>query len=226
MTEAKTFRDLARVNTGSHMLDSGGAYGRHHEKGAIPKTQPLEYASGDLLLISTAMLFEQHTDIDAHATRHFQRWADLVDPRDERDYSDLEAEYIKRMCEKERPYAAPWDHGGEGVVTGNSYNSDTSLDQDFQWAGAGFYGPYLVRFHNGCDIRGGYTAPVVCLSGEGISDILCSWQLDAYCYRCQVEAADLYQAERDGWRARMNARSVSLICPKCKRVAMRFPQIN
>ncbi len=41
-----TFRELARVNTGAHFLDSGSAYGRHHERGAIPADQPLEYARG------------------------------------------------------------------------------------------------------------------------------------------------------------------------------------
>lgn len=222
MPQAKTFYELARVNTGTHFLDSGSAYGRHHEKGPIPETQPLEYASGDMLLISTAALLTEHADIDLRATRHLQRWADLVDPHDDRDYGDLAEEYVRRMCEKERPYAESWDDGGEGVISDNSYNSDTDLDQDFWWTGAGYYGPFLLRMHNGCDIRGGYTAPVVCTSGEGISDVICHWQIQPYCYRCHAEAESLYYAEKDGWRARVNRRGVSLICPKCKRVAANF----
>jgi len=219
---AENFRELARVNTGTHMLDSGGIYGRHWQRPGIPSGQPLEYWDGSesypMLMVSTAQLLDEHLEIDQAATRHFRLWAAIADPKDNHSWLELMGAYLDRMVATGR-----WDSDSDGTFTDNSYNWETDLDQDFQFAAPGLYGDrVLVQMHNGADVRGGYTAPVVA-AGE-LESVLCDYNVRPFCQHCERGADNMYYGERDGWKLRVNRQSCSVICPDCKRVARCYPK--
>ncbi len=68
---------------------------------------------------------------------------------------------------------------------GNTYNNENDLSQVFQWTqieddcGNTYV---ILRAHTGCDVRGGYTAPVVALVRD--QDYFHSWNVDFWCQRC------------------------------------------
>jgi hypothetical protein len=219
---AANFRELARVNTGSHMLDSGGIYGRHWQQPGIPSSQPLEYWDGSesypMLMVSTAQLLDDHLYIDQAATRHFRLWAAIADPQDNHSWLELMGVYLDRMVATGR-----WDSDSDGTLTDNSYNWETDLDQVFQFAAPSLYGErVLIQMHNGADVRGGYTAPVVA-AGE-LESAICDYNVRPFCQHCGRDADNMYYGERDGWKLRVNRQSCSVICPDCKRVARCYPK--
>lgn len=233
MTTPTTFRELARENTGAHLLDSGGAYGRQYDKPVPDEKHPLQYARAwgegpdrvDLLISMPTMLDEQ-APIDERETQKFHRWAQRVDPTDDCSWFELAERYIARRGERKDD---GWETEGGAPFVGNTYNEDNELDQDFWFAAAGPYTRYaMVCTHNGCDARGGYSRPVVVEADDGIADALCALRLDYYCGRCQsgTEDGGSYQAEEDGWKLRRNKCSVGLICPTCHKVAFRLPIQN
>lgn len=68
---------------------------------------------------------------------------------------------------------------------GNTYNNENDLSQAFQWTQIeDDYGDtyVILQTHTGCDIRGGYTAPVVALVRD--QDYFHSWNVDFWCQRC------------------------------------------
>ena len=220
-----TFKELARVNTGASFLDSGDAYGRHYENGPIPEDAPLEYASVfsdgtfNMLAINGPQLLDEHLEIDQRATRHFRLWAALADPRDEYGWVQLGKEYCERMVETDR-WKDP--EGRNRAFAYNPYNEDNDLDQIYQIVSPGIYaGVCLVQIHNGCDVRGGYTAPVV--AHGDVEELLCSVILSLYCYYCDEDLYSIYDMEEKGWKPIVHKKFVSLRCGKCKKIAMKFP---
>lgn len=225
-----THRELARENTGAHFLDSGGVYGRQYDRPVPPEDHPLEYArqigrlKGADLFVSLPVMLDEQAPIDVRETRKFRMWAHLADRNNDRDWGNLVEEYIRRRAERDDE---GWEAEGGAPIAGNSYNEDTELDQDFYWACSDFYAQYaIIRTHNGCDARGGYSTPVVVNTGEGIADALCAMRLRFYCRTCDEDADGSYEAEARGWRPRCNKRSVALICPECRKVAFRLPLVK
>lgn len=171
--EVQNFKQLARVNTGSHMLDSGGAYGRQHEKPDIGDDTPLVTASlvGDIidyLLVNTAVHLDNVLRINRFETERFYRWVDRVDRGGSTEWGDLLEKYcLRRWSENEH---GKWEGG-------YTYNNETSFNQDFT-----FYFPsedwdaapiVVIRMHNGCDARGGFTGPVFADQWcDNLSDIM------------------------------------------------------
>lgn len=214
MSIAETFHDLARVNTGAHFLDSGGAYGRHWEKPPVPKDQPLYYARRygegmydvDLFISQPALLAETY-DIDARETHRFRLWAQIADPHDEHSWLELAERYCERMVEK-----GLWAGDDGAAYVHYTYNDldYNDLDQDFQMVAPSPYSEWaLMQSHNGCDARGGLTAPIVVCGGDGPPDT----HISPYCRTCNAEAENMYYASERGWRKRRDEYEVVLICP-------------
>tara|TARA_Y100000310_G_scaffold298517_1_gene332517 strand:- start:82 stop:711 length:630 start_codon:yes stop_codon:yes gene_type:complete len=198
-------------------MDSGGASGRHWQQPAIDEKSPTHYIKvwGDdnyMPMISLAAMFDDLATIDQQATRHFQLWAAMADPSDRESWLALMETYCERMIETGR-----WSNSEDRAnpMTDNSYNWETDFDQDFQFTAPGLYSDrLLVQFHNGADVRGGYTAPVVVDFGQfGFEELLCMDRFSLYCNDCYAEAEDTYRAEEDGWKFTHTDDTVTVLCP-------------
>lgn len=153
----KKIEKMLKTNTGAHMLDSGGAYGRHHERNAKKKLDFLE----DIKLNYWGCTIPVHVYMDTmlelnDITAMFNRILS-------RDYYWVQEAYeylVEKGFELEEPYAG----GGKC----NTYNHDNDLSQDFQYQLFEYDGDTycLFQLHNGCDIRGGYTSTQVFLVPE------------------------------------------------------------
>ena len=152
--------DMLTENTGAHLLDSGGAYGRNHERNRTKsledfKSEPQTVFDVEYLDV-TVSLFHHLNDrltFNESADADFHLWAK---DRDESWLESMEA------------YA---DHRGWSILfSENSYNRESNLSQVIQYT---VYDSGLValQVHGGCDVRGGYTKPRLFEMGD-ISELV------------------------------------------------------
>lgn len=174
--------DMLRANTGMHMLDSGGAYGRHWQRNATRDMAGEE--SGKLSAHSytdrdgevqwytemTVPLYHflrnrvEYLDV---MTTEFWDWADK-NAEELSYFEEIEAWLSSEMIQDENNPEAmrPVEWNVEHVV--NTYNTQNLLDQDMQFYIVKSYDlsekygtndEYLIFImsHNGCDARGGYS---------------------------------------------------------------------
>ena len=218
-TELKVYEMLTE-NTGRHMLDSGSAYGRHWERNQkvpieIFKAQePVYYRAkcyreGDLEMNVTKSLFHHlvdNLDYDKHYDDIFQRYIKLDDAKQElagngvRYWDEQMNDFDKLAKHNKR-----WDSGGYGWserdgqdydFDGYSYNEENILSQDFVYHMRGEF--VLIQTHNGCDARGGFSAPVL-FKQSGMSEcgIIQFSQFTIACpnHHWDFESAGYYQTE-------------------------------
>jgi hypothetical protein len=163
-TSFKTFADACRYNSGAHFLDSGGHYGRHHEKPPIdPDCNPVAvsvWQRGDSVDISatieTAHFLNHHYEVDADIQARFEEWQGERDG----DWFTLAQEF----CEEMGLYSQARD---------NTYNHECDLSQVYIWEvwteeekpSDWIYSNdalVVIHVHTGCDVRGGYSSPIFC----------------------------------------------------------------
>lgn len=159
MSDTVTFTDTEIVlaemlteNTGTHFLDSGGAYGRNWERNQGITVS--EFVNSDKVKLTkygpVASLFHYLNDTLEYAPEldaEFQEWLD--DPIREYE-SYLESSYS--WCE----------NFDDAYYPGfNSYNGEDILSQGFQVETfrVDMDDYCCLSIHGGCDIRGGYTRP-------------------------------------------------------------------
>ena len=157
-TNLEHFSKAARNNTGSHFLDSGDAYGRHHENPVCPSDIPLVQFSEYGSEINTAKFLAEHLEVDEKLQKEFMKYAVLPENLDESWY------YNTRSFMNLK-------HGLRQRCEGNSYNQDNDLSQNFiyevyddgtnnDWYYAGDSTVTVIYIHTGCDVRGGYSYPL------------------------------------------------------------------
>jgi len=149
---AEVLAEMLTENTGRHMLDSGGAYGRHWEKNTgrtvqnfldAPAVNVDEWgATLDVfhyLLARVEFAPEMHAEFEEFAKR------------------DPEASWLQ-LCED-----FPSEYGFEVGQSFNTYNFENLLSQTLQGVtfSTGEDCFVLLQIHGGADVRGGYTAPKV-----------------------------------------------------------------
>lgn len=141
---------MMKENTGAHLLDSGGAYGRNHERnqGREFESEPRATLNtwGDLTISLYYFLNDRLTYLPKE-DEDFHDWAGHRD------------EYWLTLME-EYPEAI----GGKFEMTINSYNHESLLSQVIQYVrytNEAGDARILLQVHGGCDVRGGYTAPRV-----------------------------------------------------------------
>jgi hypothetical protein len=152
----RVLADMLTENTGSHMLDSGGVYGRNWERHKnrdvqsfidAPAVNVTEYGIDLDLFHYLRERIEFMPDIQAE----FDDWAELPENEKSNWYTLME-----EWCEKHDDNN--WRPSGF-----NSYNGDCLLSQTIQadyftWKGKVYL---MLQIHGGCDVRGGYTAPKI-----------------------------------------------------------------
>ena len=163
-------------NTGRHMLDSGGAYGRNFERNGIKSLEDFKNedevtpefdADGNLedATISVFHFLRQNLDRDS-VCEEFDKINTESDNYDSERF---------RGVSKEAENFLPEDV--HCIFSENSYNRESSLSQVIQYSVIemddenGFQTLYvLLQIHGGCDIRGGYTdARLFLLTGDEYS---------------------------------------------------------
>lgn len=143
-------------NTGRHMLDSGGAYGRNFERNAGREFLNEPTASFDIcrdvwyVQRSTFHFLNERLEFDAERQAEFDKVAETM-PDDS--WPAVIDAYISER------------YDGADVLSINTYNHDNVLDQTLQYwqvseRGEAIYPDFVIlQVHGGCDVRGGYTAP-------------------------------------------------------------------
>lgn len=172
---------MLRTNTGRHMLDSGGAYGRHWER-----NQERDFASEPE---STIEAYCHNGEAEILVTHNIYHWLNAAVTYDE-EWDEKFHEFAEREEVSDLPWlrvAKAWpghlyEHEGLTVAgiygegsgfTVNTYNGEDLLSQVLQyvyfevaeeryWYDDGFV---VLQIHNGCDVRGGYTEPHVFRGG-------------------------------------------------------------
>lgn len=179
-------------NTGTHFLDSGGAYGRHWERNQDdpPWEHPAWDVSRDFVTNNVYHFMDNRFDRDRGAfalEMALYAYGYRGPGKDDSWLATMEgfAEGLidgKFYAEDLREWGVPneivdvvlgldaYNSGGEGPFTVNTYNGEChSLSQVLQGTNLG--GPYaeyaMIQVHQGADVRGGYTGPRVYSTFDG-----------------------------------------------------------
>ena len=150
-------------STGQHMLDSGGAYGRHWEKN---QTRSLEDFEND----ETHEFFDTDTEYPYRVKSLFHHLVDSCDyleaenkrfndwiNEDKYSYKNPEGRCPSSMSDAEDYMSMRHDKEARTI---NTYNGECDLSQTIQFVSVGdTYDCDVIALsiHNGCDVRGGYT---------------------------------------------------------------------
>lgn len=211
--------EMLTENTGRHMLDSGGAYGRNWERnqGRDFDSEPatvLEFGpDGPEMTHNVYHWLLGRVEYDDKLDKKFHRFAARDDQQDESWLANVE-NWLHRYAENGRI--------GESFGC-NTYNGEDMLSQVLQYTafeldnGCGFDPHVILQIHGGCDVRGGYTAPrVFRLYGE-LYDMLDNARGHIACDSCDANwyTDDSYHWYYDGGCNCDRDRLTGENCPEC-----------
>lgn len=194
LTTEHVLASMLRENTGTHMLDSGGYYGRHWQQNqgrddsAFEKQphQKIEayVSNGQLDVCYSRNLYhflKEALDFDARMQRIFEHYCRITDEENRESWHTLKNEFpfwLRKKLAKKNKLVTGIYGDGDPCVT-NTYNYDSSLDQVIEYSYFEIHdkthrhyceNAYVVlQIHGGCDVRGGYTAPKVFTLSEELS---------------------------------------------------------
>jgi hypothetical protein len=193
METIDVLKEMATEDTGRHMLDSGGAYGRNWERNRQNGVKEVPVAELGIniwsdnqveigVTLNVVPWLETCLEFDAELDAEFQAFAMSPEYKDEHWLGCMEAFAESR--------------GGGGLygdgrpTTINTYNHESALSQVIQFTAwtepdsdsHNYFSHVLLQIHGGCDVRGGYTRPRVfeCYDDSGIS-ILDDHRCGIYC---------------------------------------------
>ena len=153
-------------NTGRHILDSGGAYGRNWERNAGMTVEAALAApaaswgfKGEYVTLDVFHFLFERLEYAPSMDARFQRFMDEGENA-ERGYMELMEDWAEQLTGDR----SSW-------TTINTYNGEDALSQVIQYVQINtdgseplFGDTYLIQIHGGCDVRGGYTRPRVFLN--------------------------------------------------------------
>lgn len=162
-------------NTGRHMLDSGGAYGRHWERNQ-GRDFSAEPSTTSEFSIST---YQGKSTLDVMVTHNIYHWL-----TDRLDYSERVDDIFQWFCKRKPQADLYWDRCIENFTRdlesmydtkpmgGYTYNDQALLSQDivFNQFSHDHMDYAIIQIHNGCDARGGFTRPRVFECDEYLFD--------------------------------------------------------
>jgi len=147
-------KEMLKENTGTHFLDSGGAYGRSWQQNQDrdfenePELKVEAYEDNDIsLFISTYHYLTNMLEITDESEKLNAKYQKFAAKSEESYLHDME-EFTSRY---------------QGAYTTNTYNFENLLDQVLQYVTFEHEGEdyILLQIHGGCDVRGGYTKPQI-----------------------------------------------------------------
>lgn len=142
---------MLKTNTWSHMCDSGGAFGRHHEKNQTRDFEKEQAISIDIdshyidYTINLYHFLKKHLSLDNICNKYNDLKCDNWD-------SD-----IYWVSKEQKQWLK--DNSFEILETFNSYNYNSNLSQVIQGTYCRYNNEYyiLLQVHQWCDVRGWYT---------------------------------------------------------------------
>jgi hypothetical protein len=223
----RILHEMLIENTGAHFLDSGGIYGRHWERNRKIK----DFRKLPIIKIEN--------DIDGpYISINIFHFLNTFLERD--NVSEFLEEYFYKLANSEEWKDLSWlgcieefadvlkELGYKVYNVFNSYNWENLLSQGIQ--GMIFENEnsryIILQIHNGCDIRGGYTAPRIFKLNEDDDGLffLAMSEIGATCKCIQVFSDDCgyhwYGYENDKhefpkqWE--WNKDKKAYVCKKCK----------
>lgn len=162
----KLVYSMLTENTGSHFLDSGGAYGRHWERNqkktiqdfmneeAVSYTLQRKYK--ELERCVSVFHYLSNLELDEVCDKFNRLNKNAKDwDGDFHGVSSKAQGYLNRLSKEDFENGFPLWTPREW----NTYNGDSDLSQTLQGANLRICDEeyILVQVHNGCDVRGGYT---------------------------------------------------------------------
>jgi hypothetical protein len=167
---------MLKENTGASFLDSGGAYGRNYERNqkrdfkSEPACtldaenwhdEPTIDISFNIWHYLTAYL--DYDDDCEFLNKEFQEFCNSPEHKEDGYFTCMEAWTEERQNEP----ATEEDKFSE-VYSANNYNYDNLLSQTIQYTHFIYKEKdyILLQIHGGCDVRGGYTEPVIFKTGD------------------------------------------------------------
>lgn len=162
---ARKLLEMWQENTGSHMLDSGGVYGRNWERNQDKTLEDLSAPEGrfvnDLTLsLNTFAFLSKHLMFTENAralTEMFRAWVDSKDMFDAYYNSPSSMEEFLHTLNAEPQWM------DTEITSFNSYNWENWADATLRGVcfELGDTNYTALSYHGGCDVRGGYTDLVI-----------------------------------------------------------------
>jgi len=205
----KIIDQMLRENTGTNMLDSGGAYGRSWEHNQNRNFADEPEAALDEWGGVTINLYHwlvDRLDYDLVIDKAMEKWGSTGDRADD-PWLDVLHEFPNEL--KRMGFEIGGIYGeGDPFIT-NTYDGEDALSQVILYhfgtlIEGTLHGPdtslktalskeidgrpfVILSIHGGCDVRGGYTQPrFFWLSGEDGTDIFNNAQLTLECCQCNA----------------------------------------
>jgi hypothetical protein len=146
---------ILTTGTGQHMLDSGGAYGRHWQRNQLRTLESFKE--------------EKEATLDEYGGLTISLFHHLWEALNVTSLSEaLDADFQAFSKDKEGSYMEDSEAfiesiGAEAGYSENSYNRDSCLSQviQYQTFTLGNRDYVALQIHQGADVRGGYTRPYI-----------------------------------------------------------------
>jgi hypothetical protein len=187
----KILIEMLKENTGTHICDSGNAYGRHWQRNQAREFDKELATTVNFSIYNNKPEIEvvhnlyhwlaERVDYSYELTKLFNsdRFRKAVGDTDDTSYFELAEKFpdwlgTLKTRERKLKYGEPTGSYGEGnPIAINTYNEGSLLNQDICFTyfenETGSY--VILSIHNGADIRGGYTVPKIFSIDESINEL-------------------------------------------------------
>lgn len=180
----RAIKEMLVENTGAHMLDSGGAYGRNWER-----NRSRNFDKEDSVIME---VWKDEVIIEYNIYHYLLNFLGINEEskrlqgilsarflaREDSNYLQDMEDFMQYLSDKE---------GYTPMGITNTYNYDNIISQVLQYGiveseDGDCY--IILQIHNGCDVRGGYTAPRVFWLYERDYFHLAQNDVNAWCREC------------------------------------------
>jgi len=193
----KKLKEMLCENTGTHILDSGGAYGRSWQR-----NRHKDFDNSDSINLD---VWNDDFNATFDAYHYLKTYLDLDDTaqklnKEFEEFTNREENKRKYWLELMDEFAESKHNGGSHIVdkpsTTNTYNYDNLLSEVLQYT-VFYMEEYegkdidqhfiLLQIHGGCDVRGGYTNPYIFRIVDMDYFVMAQYDIDVSCPDCEYD---------------------------------------